>query len=361
MTADVELEIRESVARVMENVGLNPPAKQLWTQALELGWLLVLLPEDQGGLELGLNAALAIHGEIGRWLGPANILSTLLAGDAIAKADPSEAREKALADMAQGVSVGVPLGASELTAEMPRSSEIILSGTASAVPDAQEAAAFLVWNAERNVAALVPHAQVGLKVELWRSWDTTRSLSTLHLDECALASAQILASGDKAVMLVRRIETHRNLALAAEAACAADALLALTVEYLKDRRQFGRPLASFQALKHRCADLKAEIAAAKALLTGHVRLALSANENEAHAFSLQAKAMACATFSAMANEAMQLHGGIAMSDEHVCHLYLKRARLTQMLGEAPEREYRQVALAWLEAHAGGLGNNHERR
>jgi len=125
--------------------------------------------------------------------------------------------------------------------------------------------------------------------------------------------------------------------LAADAVGGANALLELTVEHLQVRRQFGRPLALFQALKHRCADLKTLIAAAEALLLDSLgRLGDAIADAEAELKAETAKYLASSTYAKVAEEALQLHGGIGMAAEHQCHLFLKRALLNEQLGRQDE-------------------------
>jgi alkylation response protein AidB-like acyl-CoA dehydrogenase len=139
--------------------------------------------------------------------------------------------------------------------------------------------------------------------------------------------------GVEAQALSRRLATHRDFALAADAAGGAAAALEMTVEYLKTRRQFGRPLALFQSLKHRCADLKMRVAAAEALLADHLARASAAPDSaEAETLGKAAKMFAAAAYATVTEEALQLHGGIGMTAEHACHLFLKRALLDEQLG-----------------------------
>ncbi len=108
----------------------------------------------------------------------------------------------------------------------------------------------------------------------------------------------------------------------------------LTVEYLQTRQQFGRPLAMFQALKHRCADLKALTEAAEALLLdGLARAGDLASGAEAGPAGRAAKQLACAAYGAVAEESLQLHGGIGNVGAR-CHLFLKRAMLNEQLGRS---------------------------
>ncbi len=181
-----------------------------------------------------------------------------------------------------------------------------------------------------DIVALVPLRQATIQAR--PTWDRTRCLSDVHFTNVALDQALVLASGASAIALCERLAAHRDFALAADAVGGAAALLDLSVDYLRTRRQFGRPLAMFQALKHRCADLKVQVAAAEALLLDS--LARFADQpRQAADLGRVAKQLACAVYARVAEEALQLHGGIAMSAEHNCHLYVKRALLNRQLGE----------------------------
>jgi alkylation response protein AidB-like acyl-CoA dehydrogenase len=146
----------------------------------------------------------------------------------------------------------------------------------------------------------------------------------------------VLARGAVARALVARLAVARDFALAADAVGGAAALLALTVDYLQTRQQFGRPLALFQALKHRCADLKALTEGAEALLFDSLGKYSAQFEADPPSLAgMAAKQLACAAYTAVAEEALQLHGGIGMTAEHACHLFLKRALLNEHLGREP--------------------------
>jgi alkylation response protein AidB-like acyl-CoA dehydrogenase len=123
---------------------------------------------------------------------------------------------------------------------------------------------------------------------------------------------------------------HAALALACDGLGLADAVLTLTVEYLKTRMQFGKVIGSFQALKHRCANHKVALEAARASTHDAVRHWVE-GRSDARARSSLAKAHACEAATVIATDAVQLHGGIGFTWEHTCHLFLKRAKLNEAL------------------------------
>jgi alkylation response protein AidB-like acyl-CoA dehydrogenase len=180
-----------------------------------------------------------------------------------------------------------------------------------------------------EVCALLSLDQPGIARAPRRRWDETRPLADLRLEDARVEA--VLARGPAAATLARTLAIHLEFALAADGLGGADALLAMTVDYLQTRQQFGRPLAMFQALKHRCADLKARLAAAEALFwrLSEGRGGSGLDElTEAGAL----KSHVGAVYSDVGEEAIQLHGGIAMTAEHPCHLFVKRALANTALG-----------------------------
>lgn len=318
-------DLRQSARQVLQDLGVAPDEDAVDARVVELGWLLVGAPEDLGGLGLGLECACAVYTELGRGLAGAPYVAAMIALDAIcagAAADQAGWVER----VAAGEHVAAPLAASALSRSASGSR---LNGVVSAVPSADRASHVLAFSGD--TVALVPLSLAGVTLSARQAWDRTRRLFDVRFEEVALDSQLVLATGADAAALSRRIVAHREFALACDAVGGATALLEVTVDYLQTRKQFGRPLAMFQALKHRCADLKVQTAAAEALLFDSLhRAAASAGDNVLLAKT--AKFLACSTFAKVAEEAIQLHGGIAMTSEHVCHLFVKRALLNQHLG-----------------------------
>ncbi|MCK9563787.1 MAG: hypothetical protein M0R02_13835, partial [Bacteroidales bacterium] len=221
-----------------------------------------------------------------------------------------------------------------------------LTGLATAVQSADNASHVLVWSA--GTVALVPTDLPGVTLTERPTWDRSRRLFDVAFENVALDPALILAGGPEGEALTERLLVQRDFALAADAVGSADALLEMTVEYLQTRRQFGRPLAMFQALKHRCADLKTRIAAAEATLSDSLgRYADLPGDPRAAVKGKMTRLLAGLAFSHMAEESLQLHGGIGMASEHPCHLYLKRSLLGEHLGRG-DRYEQDIADSLLE-------------
>ena len=335
MNADL-LELQQSVRQVLAGRAVAADEQDAWPLLVELGWLLAGVPEELGGLGQGLAGACVLQIELGRRLAAVPFLPAALALDALC--------QSALADRAQWVErlttgeyVAAPLAESALDLEPASGGTARLTGLASGVQSADRASHALVWTRAGDCVALAPLERAGVELVARPTWDRTPRLFDLRFTGLELDETLVLARGAAAQALVRRLGALRDLGLAADAVGGANALLELTVEHLQVRRQFGRPLALFQALKHRCADLKTLIAAAEALLLDSLgRLGDSVADAEAELKAETAKYLASSTYAKVAEEALQLHGGIGMAAEHQCHLFLKRALLNEQLGRQDE-------------------------
>lgn len=342
------IELRDSARQVLAAQGLAgglaAAEDKSWAQVHELGWLLVAVPEDLGGLGQGLAGAAAFHAEFGRSLGSSRYLAAMLAIDAIGQSDIADRagwiERLSTRDFATAALAGSALRLGDDGAR--------LHGTVQAVVSADAASHLLVGTADERWIGLLPLRQPGIDCVSRPTWDETRRLFDVRIDNAAAETALVLARGDAAVRLNRRLAVQRDFALAADAVGGADALLQMTIDYLQTRRQFGRPLALFQALKHRCADLKAQVLAAEALLADSLSRAGDALDTAAAAtLGRGAKSLACTNFARVAEEALQLHGGIGMTAEHACHRFLKRALLNEHLGRDTERYALDIADALL--------------
>ncbi len=286
-------ELQDGVRKALGAGVIAHTPNAIWAQIVDLGWLMLTVPEDLGGLGLGTEALAALHFELGRALVPGPAISQALVIEALAFAGQQELLESAMSG--QKMAVGhLPL-------------------------DADEAQHFLVGGT--GGIKLVPAAHVVLSPR--DTWDKTRRLFALIEN----GDGQMIADGAVATALADRLKKRLCLMLSADSLGGATAILDMTVEYLKTRQQFDRPLAMFQALKHRAADLKAHLLAAEALLWSR-----AADDTSSVAQFGALKAHACRTYVEIAEEAIQLHGGIGLTQEHPCHYFLKRAMLNAALG-----------------------------
>lgn len=342
-------ELQDAARQVLDAAGLAAEESQSWPLVLELGWLLVALPEAQGGLGQGLAGACALLTETGRGLCAAPYLPALLAVDAVGASGLPQ-RADWLERLTTRELATAPLSEASLQFTGSDREGWRVDGHAAAVPSADRADHVLACAADGAVVALLPLPESRAVPCERPGWDRTRRLFDLRFEQLPVGPERVLAHGAPAVALCRRIATFRDFAVAADAIGGAAALLEATIDYLGTRRQFGRPLALFQALKHRCADLKVQISAAQALMLDGIEQADRAIDGvDAALRGRAAKSLACAAYARVAEEALQLHGGIGMTAEHPCHLFLKRALLNEQLGRNAELDAQALAGAFLES------------
>lgn len=322
-----QTELRSSAKQLLASVDARDPAA-LWSALCAAGWPALTAPEQFGGLAQPFQAATWLYAELGAALSPAPLPPALLAIDALLACGESAARDALLDQLAAGAPVAAslldPLDIQRQNASRDVSCEL------SAVAGAGAASHLLL--ASPTTIALIPIDAKGVSVAQCKLWDETRPLANVRLEDVRLHDEWVLACGAGAYAPAAACSTHLHYAIAADCIGAADALLRQTIEFLNTRRQFDRPLAMFQALKHRCADLKTSNAAADALLGSRVQAMQPCPEGVALARGT--KALASAVYREVAEEAMQLHGGISMTVEHSCHRFLKRALLNEHLASA---------------------------
>lgn len=281
--------------------------------ARELGWAALGVPEDHEGLGLGLPGLSVLYEELGRSLAPVSLLPTMIVAEMLAGGGSDAQQARWLPAFASA----------DATAALALDGDARIDdhrvyGRFAFVVDGVDADLFLVRAGEAFL--LVPADQQGVTIESLPVVDRTRTLAEITFSG---AACEIIAADADA------LATHAALGIAADSIGGATAILAKTIEYLKVRVQFGKPIGSFQALKHRVANHHLALELARSLFV----TAIGAQENGAdpHALAALARVTAAETYASIADDAVQLHGGIGFTWEHDCHLYLKRARMNEML------------------------------
>ncbi|MGC4787955.1 acyl-CoA dehydrogenase family protein [Micromonospora sp. DT178] len=342
---DEQADLRRTHELMVGAQGHDPRLHELLTA--ELGLLGLVVPEHLGGLGLDVSAATAVIEELGARLVPgalATSLTAILAARALGpSAEPLLARvvdeQLTLASALAEDGAGWDL---EQTATRATGTgdEWALTGTKTLVAGVEAARVVLVTardtGGELGVYA-VDLAADGVDVRTHMTLDQTRRLSTVQLREAA--ATRVDAPGGEGA---RVLLDHVRAMLALESAAAARACLDRTVEYLKVREQFGRPIGSFQALKHRCADLAVAVAGARATADHLVTTLRTGAVTRSHDAAL-AKLVCTDTLMTVAAEAIQLHGGIGFTFEHDAHLFFKRGKSAQLLAGSPATVRAEVA------------------
>jgi len=174
--------------------------------------------------------------------------------------------------------------------------------------------------------------------------DETRRLATVTADD--VEAAEVLRFDGDPGEAVRRLKDRAAVAIACDSLGLCEAMLSATVGYAKVRRQFDRPIGSFQAVKHACADMLVSIAVSRQLVDAAVQ-AVAEDRLDAGVAAAMAKSYVCGVAVDVAGKAMQLHGGIGYTWESGIHVYLKRAALNRSLFGSPAAHRRELAKRYL--------------
>ncbi|MGO9158803.1 acyl-CoA dehydrogenase family protein [Mycobacterium sp.] len=351
---------REAVRRWMDSdTGYDP---ELWRQmATQLGLHGLALPERYGGAGYGLTELVVVFEEMGRSLLAAPFFSTIgLAAQTLLASGDDEACRRYLPGIAQGELTATLAICDEngswnlpdITTSAKRFDGVWrLSGTKMFVIDGQTAEVILVIARADDGLGLfaVDGDTPGLTTTRLDALDPTRRLARVDLQDCR--GQRIGPRGDATSFLRKAIDVA-NVALAAEQVGGAQACLDAAVEYAKFRVQFNRPIGSFQAIKHKCADVLLDIESAKAAVLYAASLTTDAADNASDDASAEEEFAICASlvsaccsaaYTHAAKENIQIHGGIGFTWEHDAHLYLKRAKTSELLFGAPSVHRARIA------------------
>ena len=295
--------------------------RELWSAfCTELGLAGIGLPEDHGGAGLGMVEFAVVAEAAGAQVAAIPLLGLATAARAIAAGGSDAQKAEWLPRLVSGEAIAACEGVPGLSEQGGR-----LTGTITPVPHGGVADVFVF--VVPGKAWLVRADAPGVSVKAHVTMDQTRPLATITLDS---AEAEPLADP---VAAIAAVHSGGWLCLAAEALGGAQEALDRTVSYAKERVQFGRQIGSFQAYKHRLADIMVEIEQARSAVYW-AACAVDEGSDEAQLALHSAKSFAADTFFMAAGNMIQLHGGIGFTWEHDAHLFFKRARSIQtMLGD----------------------------
>lgn len=296
-------------------------AMALWREVAELGWPAIAIDEKDGGIGFGRVALCVLAEEIGRALAPLPLLPSIyIAADAIGIAGSAEQRAGWLPRLASGAVVGTT--ALDPIAPAARLVDGRLHGSVAPVPYAMEAAVAIVSarDGEGTGLFLVDLAQAEVGRTALRTIDDSRPQGRLVFSG---AVAERLGDGR---LTVERLLSRAAVPVAFEQVGGADACLEMALAFVRERKSFGRLVGSYQAVKHRLADIYVanEIARSNAY---YAAWALAADAPELPLAAATARVSATEAYEFAAAETLQLHGGIGFTWEADCHLHYRRSRV----------------------------------
>jgi acyl-CoA dehydrogenase len=321
-------------------------SRELWLEMSEMGWSAILVPEEYGGLGYGYTGLGIVLEETGRTLTPSPLLGTSLMGVcALTSAGSRQQCENLLPDIAAGKTL-ITLAADESGQHNPRQvttraesdgDGFRLSGSKTAVLDGQTADTLIVscrTRGENNDSDgislfLVPADAQGLSVERYPVLDT-HAAANLTLEGVRLDRDSLLGELHLGGPTLERVLDAGRIGQGAELLGIAQEAFERTMEYLKERTQFGVPIGSFQALQHRAAAMFAEIEQCKSIVLSALHALDEGDENIAELASL-VKAKLSETAHNVTAEAIQMHGGIGMTDDFDIGFFIKRCRVLETL------------------------------
>jgi alkylation response protein AidB-like acyl-CoA dehydrogenase len=341
----------QTVRRLMES---DPPFDAaVWMRlGTELGVLGLSVPEADGGFGGSLvDQAVAVE-QLGASLACGPVFGTVfLAIPALVAASSGPVRDGLLAELVDGrhtaaFAVTDRAGAFDPAAVTVTASGDTVTGTIERVVDGGAADVLLVAaNGPDGVALFaVEAAASGVARTPLVTLDLTRPQSTIQFTD---AQARLVADAGEAQRVIEHALQVGSALLAVEQVGAAQHLLDLSVEYAKTRLQFGRPIGSFQAVKHRLADLLVDVEHARSTAYHAIWALTDGSDDPALAASI-AQATASAAFARVATDTIQVHGGIGFTWEHQAHLYFKRATTDAALLGSPEQHRSRVAALVLD-------------
>jgi len=285
----------------------------LWSAMVEQGWTALAVPEDRGGLGLGIVELALLLEEVGGHVAPAPVLQQALALDALVTGDgPAELIDALAAGEAVGTVAFRPVATDGAT----------VTGRPEPVIHAPRARVLIVRTEDELFAV------DGITSTAEPAMDRTRSLGWVQLD----AAPALRLGGQEAV---ERFIDLGAVGHSAELLGASARVLGLSVEYAKERVQFGRPIGSFQAVKHRCADMLVDVEGMRSAVY-HAAWALGAGDPDRSVAASTAKTWCSDASRRVMASGLQVHGGIGFTWEHDLHLFVKRAQLDGVsFGDAP--------------------------
>jgi alkylation response protein AidB-like acyl-CoA dehydrogenase len=352
-TDEIRDELRAVVRTVLAKAG---PAAALERRVLaECGWLELEVPEALTGPGATFGETAVVLEELGRSAAATAYLGGVLGVGTLTLLAPGPQRDALLREVAASgalpVAALVDAEVDDLDADLPFRLERTtaggwrVSGRAGFVPDAAGADRLLLLARDPRgvpVAVSLPPGGPGLRVAAQPVLDATRSLAVVRAEGAEVADDAVLRFGGDPRQAVARLRDRAALALACDSLGLSEAMLEATVAYAGTREQFGRPIGSFQAVKHACADMLVRVRVARQLVGEAVRY-LADGHPDASARTSMAKSYACAAAVDVVGTAMQLHGGMGYTWESGIHVYLKRATLNRSLFGSPAAHRQRLA------------------
>src|SRR5215510_5220251 len=328
-------------------------ATELWIKIAQLGWLGIIIPEDFGGVGGSFLDLVVILEEAGKSLLPGPFFAAALLGTtAVLGGGSAEQKANLLPKIVEGnhiitLALAEKSGRYDATgvtlAAAAKGNDFVLSGEKFFVPDAHVADQIVVaartsqgGKPEDGITLFLVDAKApGVAITQLKTVDMTRRQCHVALQDVAVANAQVVGEAGKGWPILRRVLDQAMAGLCAEMIGTGQKALDMAVAYAKERVQFGKPIGSFQAVKHKCVDMMVQVENARSL-TYYAAWTVDENTPEARQAVPMAKAYCSDMCKTVTSEAIQVHGGIGFTWEHDMHLFYRRGLASEAaFGSAP--------------------------
>ncbi|MGH9078506.1 MAG: acyl-CoA dehydrogenase family protein [Acidimicrobiales bacterium] len=328
-----------------------------WKSGADLGWTSLLVTDEDGGGSVsghGLLDLVLVAEEMGRMVSPGPLMPVNVVAEAVSRSGTDAQRRQVLPDLLDGARIaswcwgapaaGVDTGGA-IRATLAKDG-FVLDGTSGPTESGADADTYLVSvvTPQGPTQVLVPAGMPGVGAEKMHSLDLVRRYAKVSFDQVEVAPEMVLGEpGGAGVDIEHQLQTAVALQCA-EMAGAIDRVFEFTVEYASDRYSFGRPLVSYQALKHRFADLKLWLESTLAT-AGAAAHSVDAGSKSATELISVAKSYIGERGPAILQDCVQLHGGIGVTWDHDLHLYLRRVMVDATQLGTPREHRERVAVA----------------
>ena len=321
-------------------------SKELWKQMAELGWAGILISEEYGGSDFGMMGMGGILEETGRCLVPSPLFSTALLGASLIElGGKADQKKDLLTKIAKGeltTAFALEEGSRHTPYRISTTAEkkgenFVLNGKKTFVLDGHSAD--LIVLAARTSGGIVDQSGIslflidpnstGLQRKRTHMVDS-RNSSEIHLKDVEVSATKLLGELNAGFSIIEEVLERGQIGISAEMLGNTLEAFDITLEYLKERKQFGAVIGSFQALQHRAAVLFAEIELTKSSVMGALN-AVDENSNDRSRFASLAKFKAGETLHLVSSEAVQMHGGVGVTDEFDIGFFLKRSRVAEQI------------------------------
>ena len=320
--------------------------KDIWEEMVKLGWSGILIPEEFGGSDFGVAGISVILQECGKTLTPSPLFSTgVLGAYAISNFGTQEQKEKYLPKIVSG-EITTALAVDESSHHDPcktlfkaeqKGNDFLLNGKKTFVIDGASADVLIILartsGNSGDLAGLtlfIIESDVDGIKKIKLDMADSRNYANIEFNDVECSNKSILGALESGGETVERILDIGRIAMSAEMLGNAESAFETTIDYLKQRKQFGVLIGTFQALQHRAAEMFCEIELTKSAVMAAIHGA-DENSNELQRLSSLAKTIAGETLNLVSNEAIQMHGGIGVTDEYDLGFFIKRSRVAEQI------------------------------